>query len=105
VAAHTGGIVLLKGPTTLVAHPHGEVLAVTTGDERLATAGTGDVLTGIIAALLAGGAEPFAAAAAAAWIHGRAGALAFARGLVAGDLVDHLPLVFAELDDRVPPSP
>jgi NAD(P)H-hydrate epimerase len=96
---------LLKGPTTLVAHPHGEVLAVTTGDERLATAGTGDVLTGIIAALLAGGAEPFAAAAAAAWIHGRAGALAFARGLVAGDLVDHLPLVFAELDDRVPPSP
>jgi NAD(P)H-hydrate epimerase len=105
VAAHTGGIMLLKGPTTLVAHPHGEVLAVTTGDERLATAGTGDVLTGIIAALLAGGAEPFAAAAAAAWIHGRAGALAFARGLVAGDLVDHLPLVFAELDDRVPPSP
>jgi NAD(P)H-hydrate epimerase len=105
LATHIGCIVLLKGPTTLVAHPHGEVFAVTTGDQRLASAGTGDVLTGVITALLAGGCEPFEAAAAGAWIHGRAGALAFAHGLVAGDLVEHLPLVFSELDDLVSPSP
>ena len=51
-------MVLLKGPATVVAAPDGAVLITTTGDARLATAGTGDVLTGIIAALLAGGIAP-----------------------------------------------
>lgn len=91
LAARVGAVVLLKGPVTLVAAPDGRLLVVTAGDERLATAGTGDVLTGTVAALLAGGAEPFEGAAAAAWLHGRAGALACRYGLVASDLPDRLP--------------
>jgi NAD(P)H-hydrate epimerase len=76
------------------------VLVTTSGDARLATAGTGDVLTGVIVALLAGGVAPVRAAAAGAHLHGRAGALACRRGLVAGDLIDHLPAAFAELPER-----
>ena len=101
LAARSGATVLLKGPTTLVADPGGSVLAVTSGDSRLATAGTGDVLTGIVAALLTrlppeggGGAR---AVAAAAYLHGRAGALAWRHGLVAGDVPDRLPEVFTQL--------
>jgi ADP-dependent NAD(P)H-hydrate dehydratase / NAD(P)H-hydrate epimerase len=97
VAAETGAVVLLKGPTTLIAHPEGEVLVVTSGDARLATAGTGDVLAGIIGALVASGVEPFSAAAAAAHLHGLAGAVGSAHGLVAGDLAEHLPIVFDQL--------
>jgi len=97
LSAELGAIVLLKGPTTLVARPDGAVLASATGDARLATAGTGDVLTGLIAALVAQGVEPFRAASAAAFLHGVAGDLALPRGLVAGDLVDHLPAAFAEV--------
>lgn len=97
LAARTGAVVLLKGPTTLVSDPAGTVLAVTSGDARLATAGTGDVLTGIVAALLAGGVDPLWAAAAAAHLHGRAGVVGFRRGLVAGDLPDLLPLVFEQI--------
>jgi ADP-dependent NAD(P)H-hydrate dehydratase / NAD(P)H-hydrate epimerase len=64
-------VVLLKGPTTLVAHPDGEVLVVTSGDARLATAGTGDVLAGIVGALVASwGRAGSPAAAAAAHLHG-----------------------------------
>ena len=61
------------------------------GDAALATAGTGDVLTGIIAGLLARGLEPFEAAAAGAFVHGRAARRAGHTGLVAGDLVAALP--------------
>ncbi|WP_426574163.1 NAD(P)H-hydrate dehydratase [Aquihabitans sp. McL0605] len=94
LAATTGAVVLLKGPTTVVAHPDGRVLASNAGDARLATAGTGDVLTGLVAGLLAQGMAPLEAAASAALLHGAAGALAWRRGLVAGDLVDHLPAAF-----------
>ncbi len=73
LAATMGAVVLLKGPTTVVADPAGEARFVTTGDARLATAGTGDVLAGIISALLARGASALDAAAAGAWLHGRAG--------------------------------
>lgn len=97
LAAGSGAVVLLKGPTTLVAEPGGQVWAVTSGDARLATAGSGDVLTGVLVALLAQGMPAGRAAASAAHLHGRAGALAWRRGLVAGDLVDHLPAAFAEL--------
>ncbi|MGI8663699.1 MAG: NAD(P)H-hydrate dehydratase [Acidimicrobiales bacterium] len=98
LAAGTGSIVLLKGPTTVVADPDGTALAVTTGDARLATAGTGDVLAGAVGALLAQGVEPLMAAAAAAWLHGRAGTLGPARGLVAGDLPDLLPAAYQSLE-------
>lgn len=97
LAAGTGAVVLLKGSTTVVSAPDGDVLVTTTGDARLATAGTGDVLTGMLAALLAQGIPAHRAATAAAHIHGRAGALAWRRGLVAGDLVDHLPAALALL--------
>jgi NAD(P)H-hydrate epimerase len=98
LAATTDATVLLKGPTTVIADGEGRALLVTTGDARLATAGTGDVLSGIIGALLAQGLPPLRAAAAGAWLHGRAGALGPPRGLVAGDLTDRLPAVFAELE-------
>lgn len=95
LADAAGCVVLLKGPTTLVAEPGGAVRVVTGGDERLATAGTGDVLAGVIAALLAAGAVAFDAAAAGAWIHAAAAAALPRRGLVAGDLLRSLPAVVA----------
>ena len=91
LAGSCGAVVLLKGRATVVAAPSGEVLVTTTGDQRLATAGTGDVLTGVIGGLAAQGLDPFRAAAAGAFLHGRAGALGWRRGLVAGDLPDALP--------------
>lgn len=84
--------VLLKGPTTVVASPDGSVLVVDHGDERLATAGSGDVLAGMIGAALAAGAPPERAAAAAAWFHADAARRGPRHGLVAGDIVDLLPI-------------
>jgi NAD(P)H-hydrate epimerase len=97
LAADTGCVVLLKGPATVVADPGGRVLVVTAGDERLASAGTGDVLAGIIGGLLAQGADPFHAAAAGAWLHGMAARRAPAFGFVASDIADHLPAVLEGL--------
>ncbi len=97
LAAESGAIVLLKGRTTVVAAPDGEVLVSIAGDQRLATAGTGDVLAGIIGALLACGVDPLRAAAGGAFLHGRAGALGWRRGLVAGDVIAHLPAVLDDL--------
>ncbi len=99
LAARRGAVVLSKGAPTVVAHPDGRVLLAVTGDARLATAGTGDVLTGALAALLAQGLAPLEAAAAAAHLHGRAGALAWRRGLVAGDVAAHLPAALTELPE------
>lgn len=98
LAERTGAIVLLKGPTTVVAEPAGDALVSTEGDARLATAGTGDVLSGVIGSLLAQGVKPFPAAAAGSWLHGRAATLGPARGLLAGDLPDLLPTVFEHLE-------
>jgi NAD(P)H-hydrate epimerase len=97
LAADSGAVVLLKGRSTVVAAPDGEALVSIAGDQRLATAGTGDVLAGIIGALLACGVEPLRAAAGGAFLHGRAGALGWRRGLVAGDLIAHLPAVLDDL--------
>lgn len=90
-------VVLLKGPATVVADPSGDVFVVTAGDERLATAGTGDVLAGVIGALLASGVPAYEAAAAGAWIHGQAARRGPLRGLVASDLVSLLPSVLEAL--------
>jgi hydroxyethylthiazole kinase-like uncharacterized protein yjeF len=96
LAARRHAVVLLKGPSTVVSDPSGRVAVVTSGDARLATAGSGDVLSGMIGALLAGGADPFEAAAAAAHIHGRAaGRFGAPSGLVAGDLPDLIPAAVA----------
>ena len=80
-------MVLLKGSTTVVAEPGGNVLCITNGDARLATAGSGDVLTGVIAALLAMGLDAFHAAAAGAFIHGNALEQLPQCGVVASDIV------------------
>jgi NAD(P)H-hydrate epimerase len=97
LAAGTGAVVLLKGSTTVVADPGGQVLLSHEGDARLATAGTGDVLSGLVGALLAQGVPPLEAAAAGAWIHGRAAREGPPRGLVASDVVAGLPAVLASL--------
>jgi hydroxyethylthiazole kinase-like uncharacterized protein yjeF len=88
VAAASGAIVLLKGSTTLVASPDGRAWFVVSGSSRLATAGTGDVLSGMIGAFLASGVPGPQAAALAAHVHGRAAQRGPAIGLVAGDLPD-----------------
>ncbi len=97
LAFDTHSVVVLKGPTTVVAAPDGEALVVTEGDERLATAGTGDVLAGVIGALVAHQVPPLQAGAMAAWVHGAAGRRGAAPGLVASDLPHLLPAVLADL--------
>jgi hydroxyethylthiazole kinase-like uncharacterized protein yjeF len=89
LAAATGAIVLLKGALTAVAAPDGEapdVLLAAAGVPALATAGSGDVLSGIIGAFCARGTAPHRAAALGAHVHGRAAARGHLEGLVAGDL-------------------
>jgi len=97
LAATVGAVVLAKGPTTVVAAPDGRVRLVRAGDERLATAGTGDVLTGVVAALLAAGLDPLDAAAVGAHVHGLAGRTAPPVGAVASDVVDGIPAALARL--------
>jgi len=97
LAADLGATVLLKGSTTVVAGSDGVVLLSASGDARLATAGTGDVLTGIVAAFLAQGLAPVPAAAAAAYVHGLASQLGHRWGLVAGDLPPLIADVLSEL--------
>lgn len=84
-------IVVLKGAATIVANPDGDVRVTTAGDQRLATAGTGDVLAGIVGAFLAQGLKPFDAAACGAFIHGTAGELGPDSGLIASDLISLIP--------------
>lgn len=93
--------VLLKGARTLIAAPAGRLWINTSGNPGMATGGSGDVLTGMIAAFLARGMEPYEAAVAGAYIHGRAGDLA-ARvkgevAMIAGDIIDFLPVAFKEI--------
>ena len=95
LASTSGAVALLKGPTTAVAHPDGRVRLARAGTTALATAGTGDVLSGVIGALLARGIDPLEAAALAAHVHGRAGGRALGEGTVAGDLPDLVAAVLA----------
>ncbi|MCL6517507.1 NAD(P)H-hydrate dehydratase [Alicyclobacillus sp.] len=76
LAEMTGAVVVLKGFRSIVTAPDGRIRVNPTGNAALATAGTGDVLAGMIGALLAQGADPFTAACAGVWLHGRAGELA-----------------------------
>lgn len=108
VAADLGATVLLKGAQTLIADADGGVIRVEAGTGWLATAGTGDVLGGVLGALLAGNAEAATAevAAAAAWLHGHAGRIAAGIGtaggaqghpIVALDVAEALPRAIADI--------
>jgi NAD(P)H-hydrate epimerase len=98
LASRTGAIVVLKGPGTVIAAPGGDAVVNRTDNPALATAGTGDVLTGIIAGFVANGATPFDGAASGAYVHGRAGAAAGSGpDLVATDLLGALHPTLAEL--------
>jgi len=109
LAARTGAVVLLKGSLTAVGVPPDlvtaggpDVLLAAAGSSRLATAGTGDVLSGVIGAFVARGAPVPLAAALAAHVHGRAAGLGPGEGLVAGDLPE---LVAAWLSDTMAEAP
>lgn len=102
LAVTTDAVVLLKGSRTVIAAPDGSVRINPTGSAVLATAGSGDVLTGIIGGLLARGTRPLEAAAAGAYLHGLAGIFAGRRtgdGTVAGDLLRHIPDAVARVDE------
>jgi hydroxyethylthiazole kinase-like uncharacterized protein yjeF len=94
-ARQLGTVVLLKGPTTIIAAPDGQVVLNANAPAFLATAGTGDTLAGIAAAWLAQGAPPLQAACAAAWLSGEAARLV-GPGLIAEDLAAALPLALAK---------
>ena len=96
-------VVLLKGRHTLVAAPGGRVRVTTTGTPWLATAGAGDVLGGLIGALLAGGLEPFDAASVGSWLHGAAATLAGGGGpLSAGQVAEAIPDAVRRMGQSVP---
>ena len=106
LAEATGAVALLKGPGTVVAEPgaNGRTAVAVNGPAALANAGSGDVLSGIVGGLLARGLGPFEAAAAGAWLHGRAADVAGHTGLVAGVLVRALPASL-QLDPRTDLDP
>jgi NAD(P)H-hydrate epimerase len=94
-AEEHGVVLVLKGARTVIAAPDGGIMINPTGHAGMATAGMGDLLTGIIAALLCQGAPPLAAAAAGVWLHGRSGDRLRSRygdaGLLASDLLAEIP--------------
>ncbi len=100
-ALRWGQIIVLKGPATIIAHPEGRILRHDGANPALATAGTGDVLAGVITALLGQGLSPFDAAALGVYLHGAAGQLVLAdlgdMGAIASDLLPRLPLAIKAL--------
>ena len=104
VAATARATVILKGTGSVVAAPSGELYMNPTGNSGLASGGTGDVLTGIIAAFLGQGVAATEAAALGAFVHGLAGDLAAEAlgeaGMIAGDVLEHVPYALMEIGER-----
>jgi len=100
-AREMGIIVLLKGAASVVVNPEGDIYINSSGNAGMGTGGSGDVLTGLVAALIAQGYSPYEAAVYGCYIHGRAGDYAKDKwgqtGMVAGNILDELPLVFKAL--------
>ena len=97
-AMRSGAVVVYKGPDTLIASPDGRLGFAPPAPAWLASAGTGDVLAGMIAAMRARGLEAFEAASAAVWLHGRAAEIAGAQ-MIADDLAAAIPRALALLND------
>ena len=98
-AARAGAVIVYKGPDTVIASPEGPVRVNVHASARLATAGTGDVLAGLIGALLANGTDAFDAASAAVWLHGEAG-IRCGPGATADTVLERLPAALSVLADR-----
>jgi NAD(P)H-hydrate epimerase len=98
-------VVVLKGAHTSVAFPDGSVTFNSSGNPGMATAGSGDVLTGIIASLLAQGYNRSQSAMLGVFIHGIAGDIAASvsgqEGMIAGDIVDHIGGAFRMISDKI----
>ncbi len=94
-AKESDALIVLKGADTIIAHPDGRAVINTHASPDLASAGTGDVLAGLIIGLAAQGMEPFYAACAAVWMHGEA-AISFGPGLVASDIPKIIPQVLQD---------
>lgn len=103
LAEQTGAVVVLKGHRTVVAEPGGSLCVNTTGNAGMAKGGSGDVLAGLTVSLLAQGMSAFHAAAAAVWVHGRAGDLCRdelgERAMTPSDLISHLSAVLKPLEE------
>jgi NAD(P)H-hydrate epimerase len=95
-AREAGAVIVLKGPDTVIASPEGEAIINSNAGPELATAGSGDVLAGIILGLIAQGVPAFEAAAMGVWLHGAAGSR-IGMGLMAEDLPEVLPMIWRAL--------
>jgi len=103
-AKQCGVIVVLKGAGTVIATPEGRIFLNNNGNPGMAVGGSGDVLAGMVAALLAQGLTPAAAAACAVWLHGKAGDLAAAcsseASLLPRDILNQIGAAFQAVDER-----